>query len=183
MTDDRTIGGQLVKALRRPAIAAPAALVVLLVIGFYGVVGHLSLRFARPAPFSSGPSKSVPVDDWTFANQVTLCQIQVNAGVLPHAINLNCFANGDGDLYLSCSSCDGKRWSGFAIRDGRARLRLDRTVYPVHVTRIVDPAELDMAWVARLDKLHSLEEPANPPAPLGSPRPDGWWTFRVLSRS
>ena len=182
MTDDRTIGGQLVKALRRPAIAAPAALVVLLVIGFYGWSGTCPCDRA-PGAVLFGAEQEFPVDDWTFANQVTLCQIQVNAGVLPHAINLNCFANGDGDLYLSCSNCDGKRWSGFAIRDGRARLRLDRTVYPVHVTRIVDPAELDMAWVARLDKLHSLEEPANPPAPLGSPRPDGWWTFRVLSRS
>ena len=114
---------------------------------------------------------------------MTLCQIQINAGFRPHAINLNCFANADGSLYLSCSSCDGKLWSGFAVRDGRAWLRLDRNVYPVHLTRIVDPGELDMAWVARLDKLHSLEEPANPPVPLGSPRPEGWWTFRVRSRT
>ena len=47
----------------------------------------------------------------------------------------------------------------------------------------MDPDELDTAWVARLDKLHSLEEPANEPVPLGSPRPDRWWTFRVVSRS
>ena len=182
MTDDRAIREQLVKALRRPAIGGPTALVVLLVIAFYG--WSLTCPCDRmPGAVLFGAEQEFPVDDWTFANQVTLCQIQISAGALPHAINLNCFANGDGDLYLSCSSCDSKRWSGFAIRDGRARLRLDRTVYPVHLIRIVDPAELDMAWVARLDKLHSLDEPANPPAPLGSPRPDGWWTFRVLSRS
>ena len=182
MTDDRAIGEQLVKALRRPAIGGPAALVVLLVIAFYG--WSLTCPCDRaPGAVLFGAEQEFPVDDWTFANQVTLCQIQVNAVVRPHAINLNCFANADGDLYLSCSSCDGKRWSGFAVRDGRARLRLDRNIYPVHLIRIVDPAELDMAWVARLDKLHSLEEPANPPAPLGSPRPDGWWTFRVLWRS
>ena len=46
----------------------------------------------------------------------------------------------------------------------------------------MDADELDTAWVARLDKLHSLEEPANPPVPIGTPRPDGWWSFRVVSR-
>ena len=182
MTEDRAIREQLVTMLRRPAITASVALVVLLVIAFYGWSATCPCDRA-PGGVLFGFENEFPVDDWTFANQVTLCEIQINAGALPHAINLNCFANGDGDLYLSCSSCDSKRWSGFAIRDGRARLRLDRTVYPVHLIRIVDPTELDMAWVARLDKLHSLDEPANPPAPLGSPRPDGWWTFRVLSRS
>ena len=33
-----------------------------------------------------------------------------------------------------------------------------------------------MAWVARLDELDSLDEPANPPVPLVTPRPEGWWT-------
>ena len=69
------------------------------------------------------------------------------------------------------------------MNDGSARLRLDGTVYPVTLTRVLDPAELDQAWVARLDKLHGLAEPANPPAPLGSPRPERWWTFHVVSRS
>ncbi len=182
MTDDRAIGEQIVNALRRPVIGGPAALVILLVIAFYG--WSVTCPCERtPGGVLFGLEQEFPVDDWAFANQVTLCQIQINAGFRPHAINLNCFANGDGNLYLSCSSCDGKRWSGFAIRDSRARLRLDTNVYPVHLTRIVDPAELDMAWVARLDKLHSLEEPANPVVPLGTPRPDGWWTFRVRSRT
>ena len=180
MTDDRSIGQLLVKALRRPVIGGPAALVVLLVIAFYAWSATCPCE-RTPGAVLFGAQNQFPVDDWAFANDVTLCQIQVSTGLRPHAINLNCFANADGSLYLSCSNCDGKRWSGMAIRDGRARLRLDRTVYPVHLIRVVDPAELDMAWVARLDKLHSLEEPANPPVPLGSPRPEGWWTFRVLS--
>ena len=181
MSEDRAIGDRLVKALRRPAIGGPAALAVLLVIGFYGWSATCPCDFT-PGAVLFGAEQEQPVDDWTFANHVTLCQIQVSTGLLPHAVNLNCFADGDGRLYLSCSNCDGKRWSGLAVRDGRARLRLDGDVYPVHVIRVVDPAELDMAWTARLDKLHALDEPANPPAPLGSPRPDGWWTFRVRSR-
>ena len=175
------IRGLLETALKRPAISVPAALVIAAAAAFYGWSATCPCDYT-PGAVLFGAEHEEPVDDWTFANQVTLCQIQVRTGLLPHAINLNCFANGGGDLYLSCSNCEGKRWSGFAVEDGRARLRLDGTVYPVQLTRITDPAELDQAWAARLDKLHSLAEPANPPAPLGSPRPDGWWTFRVTSR-
>ena len=170
------------KALDRPAISAPVVLVVVLAIGFYGWSATCPCD-RMPGAVLFGAEHEEPVSDWTFANQVTLCQIQIRAGLLPHAINLNCFAIESGDLYLSCSNCDTKRWSGFAVEDGTAWLRLDGTVYPVQLTRAMDPDELDTAWVARLDKLHSLEEPANEPVPLGSPRPDRWWTFRVLSSS
>ena len=178
-TDIRAL---LDKALARPAISVPVALVVVLAIGFYAWSATCPCD-RMPGAVLFGAEHEEPVSDWTFANQVTLCQIQIRAGLLPHAINLNCFANESGDLYLSCSNCAGKRWSGFAVEDGTAWLRLDGTVYPVQLTRAMDPDELDTAWVARLDKLHSLEEPANPPVPLGSPRPEGWWTFRVRYRT
>ena len=167
--------------VRQTAIVAAAAVVVVLAGGFLAWSATCPCE-RTPGAYLFGAENAEPVTDWTFANQVTLCQIQIRAGLLPHAINLNCFATSSGDLYLSCSSCDGKRWSGFAVDDGRARLRLDGAVYPVTLTRALDPDELDTAWVARLDKLHSLEEPANPPAPLGTPRPDHWWSFRVVSR-
>ena len=125
MSDERTIGERLVKALKRPAIGGPAALVVLLVIAFYGWSFTCPCE-RTPGAVLYGYEQPFPVDDWTFANDVTLCQIQINAGFRPHAINLNCFANDEGNLYLSCSSCDGKLWSGFAIRDGRAWLRRAR---------------------------------------------------------
>lgn len=164
--------------------ALTGAAVVAIVLGVGLVAWSATCPCERtPGAYLFGTAHGEPVADWTFANGVTLCQIQVRAGWLPHAINLNCFANRAGHLYLSCSDCDGKRWSGYAVNDGWARLRLEGTVYPVTLTRVLDPAELDQAWVARLDKLHSLEGPANPPAPLGSPRPEGWWTFRVVSRS
>ncbi|MEE2636490.1 MAG: hypothetical protein VYE68_04565 [Acidobacteriota bacterium] len=111
-----------------------------------------------------------------------LCQIQIRTGLLPHSINLNCMSTGATDLYLSCSECDGKRWSAAAVKDGRARIRLIDTVYPVALTRVQDPAELDRAWSARLAKLQQFGTPDNPAAPVGTPRPDGWWNLRVMSR-
>ena len=34
------------------------------------------------------------VADWSFANDVSLCQIQVSNGLMPYSINLNCMALG-----------------------------------------------------------------------------------------
>ena len=121
------------------------------------------------------------ISDWSFANDVPLCQIQI-AGLVPYSVNLNCMATSSGDLYLSCSVCDLKRWAGIVVGNGRAKMRLDGTVYPVTATRVMDPDELDRAWVARVDKLQVHSTPINPAVPVGTPRADRWWSFRVVSR-
>ena len=100
MSDERAIGERLVKALKRPAIGGPAALALLLVIAFYGWSFTCPCE-RTPGAVLFGYEQQFAVDDWTFANEVTLCQIQINAGFRPHAINLNCFANDEGNLYLS----------------------------------------------------------------------------------
>ena len=128
-----------------------------------------------PGLYLRGNVATAPVNDWSFANQVPLCQIQVDAGLLPHALNLNCMATSTGELYLSCAGCDGKRWSTAALANNQARLRLNDTVYPVTLTRVMDPAELDRAWIARAAKTGN---PNN-----AGPRQEGWWSFRVESRS
>ncbi len=127
-----------------------------------------------PGLYLRGTEATAPVIDWSFANKVPLCQIQVDAGLLPHALNLNCMATKTGELYLSCADCEGKRWSTAALANSQARLRLNDTVYPVTLTRVMDPAELDRAWDARAAKT------GNPS--MAGPRQDGWWSFRVTSR-
>ena len=135
-----------------------------------------------PGGYLLGAENEEQVADWSFANDVTLCQIQISAGFLPHSINLNCMSTSTGDLYLSCSQCDGKRWSNAVLSNGVARLRLNDTVYPVNLTRVMDSGELDRAWGARVTKLNSLTAPASAPPPPDTPRPDHWWSFRVVSR-
>jgi len=125
-----------------------------------------------PGGYLLGPTVTAPVADWSFANAVPLCQIEVDAG-LPHSINLNCMASG-GALYLSCANCAGKRWSQAALARPEARLRLGDTVYPVRLTRVEDAAELDVAWQARAAQLGM---------PTAPPRAEGWWSFRVESRT
>jgi hypothetical protein len=158
-----------------------AALTTLLVIlAGLVVAGFLTWFFYCPCERTSGgyllgEVADEPVTDWTFANDmdtVPLCQIQVDAGLLPHAINLNCMSD-NGALYLSCSSCDGKRWSTAVLNNPSARLRAAGTVYPVTVTRVTDPAMLDRVWIARAAKRGRSTD---------TPRQDGWWSFRVVSR-
>ena len=126
-----------------------------------------------PGLYLRGVEAGERVTDWSFANQVPLCQVQVDTGLLPHALNLNCWADSDGVLYLSCGDCDGKRWSTAAVANSEARVRLGQTVYPVNLTRVVDEGQLDRAWASRAVKLGGAQN---------QPRPGGWWSFRVASR-
>ncbi len=127
-----------------------------------------------------------PVQDWRFANDVSLCQIQINIGWLPHSVNLNCMATPTGELFLSCSAGAKKFWCPRVAADEPGRLRLDGAVYPVVLNRVTDTATLDAAWTARVQKLQRPQvRAAQPPGPGVSPdakRPDTWWTFRVRSK-
>lgn len=124
-----------------------------------------------PGAFLFGDVAPDSVANWSFANDVPLCQFEVRTW-RPHSINLNCMATADGDLYISCSNCAGKAWSQTALVTGEGRIRMDRTVYPVSLRRVTDGEELDKAWAARLTKLK--REPG--------PRPDHWWSFHLASR-
>ncbi len=133
-----------------------------------------------PGGYLSGEVIEEPVNDWSFANQVELCQIQVDTGLLPHALNMNCWAGENGAaLYLSCAQCDGKRWSTALVETGQARMRLDGNVYPVQGVRVTDAEQLDMAWRERALKLQALS--GNPGSNIPE-RPDHWWSFRMVSR-
>lgn len=162
----------------RLKVVVPAVVVGVLAVAFLGWSATCPCE-RTPGAYLFGASADGPITDWEFANQVTLCQIQIRAGLRSHSINLNCMATPSGELYLSCSQCSGKYWSVRAANNGRARRRLDGTVYPVQLTRVMDAAELDRAWLARVTKLNSLEAPANPAPRPGTPRPDHWWSFRV----
>ena len=167
MSDANRINGGIVTTL-------------LLVLAAIAVAGFLTWFLYCPCERTSGgyllgEEASEPVSDWSFANDmatVPLCQIQVDTGLLPHSINLNCMAD-DGELYLSCASCEGKRWSTAALENPEARLRAGGLVYPVKVTRVTDPPTLDRAWIARAAKRGR---------PADVPREEGWWSFRVTSR-
>jgi len=157
-----------------------ATAVVLVTVGWIGWSATCPCD-RTPGGWLFGSVSAEAVHDWSFANDVPLCQIQV--GRIPYSINLNCMATPAGALYLSCSVCSTKNWSGVVLENGNVRLRLADTVYPVTATRVLDSGELDRAWSARVAKLQvHAEPPINPPPPPDAERPDHWWSFRLESR-
>ena len=129
-----------------------------------------------------GEMQTTPVMDWRFVNDIPLCQIQVYAGIMPHAVNLNCMATPDGRLYLSCSACETKFWGRHVEENAHGRLRVDGRVYRIVFSRVTDAAELDRAWAARVKKLQVYgEAPYNPTPPPDAKRPKNWGSFRLRS--
>ena len=72
----------------------------------------------------------------------------------------------DGNLYVPCARCDGKRWPANVARDNRVRLKIDGQIYKRHAIRITDPPER-----ARKSSPPSGRDPASPTArvPHGAP--------------
>ena len=152
-------------------------LLVLLLVACAAIYGFAAMCPCERTPglWLLGEQASEPVRDWSFANDVGLCQLEV-PGIVPHSINLNCMASDSGQLYLSCSRCDGKYWSTIAMREGRGRIRIGETVFGVSLTRVSSATELDVAWLARADKTTRGDSSREVP-----PRPDHWWSFRLES--
>ena len=149
---------------------------VLGILGAAAVAAALTYFFycpcsRLPGGWLLGSEVTEPVADWSFANEVPLCQIQVQSW-LPHSVNLNCMSS-RGRLFLSCASYDGKTWSTAALANPDARIRVNDSVYLVTLTRVEDPEVLDEAWNARAAKLGRQAT---------RPRQEGWWSFRVESR-
>jgi hypothetical protein len=161
------------------------ALVILVIVAAGGVaVWTATCPCDRTPGFVLlGDVQEKPVTDWGFANDVHLCQIQIYAGWRPHAVNLNCMATPEGELFLSCSTCDRKYWAAQVGANEPARLRLNGAIYPVVLNRVSDPTVLDRAWAARVKKLQVHGEgPVNPAPSPDAKRPDGWWSFQVRSQ-
>ena len=150
---------------------AVLGVLVVAAIAGYGVFSSVCPCARVPGGYLFGKTVHEPVSDWSFANDVPLCQLQVGS-LLPHSINLNCMSSG-GQLYVSCSSCAGKWWSKTVAANPRGRIRMNDSVYPVTVKRVEDAARLDEVWQARARKLGG---------DASAPRPDAWWTFHLESR-
>ena len=152
-------------------IALLIALILVLGAGAYVATQCPCER--TPGMWLSGDLQTALVDDWSFANDrsvAPLCQSEVRSW-RPHSINLNCMADDEGRLFLSCAQCDGKTWSTMVLNNPEARIRIGERLFPVKVRRVTDEATLDLAWQARARKVG--REP--------TPRPPHWWSFELVS--
>jgi hypothetical protein len=53
-----------------------------------------------------GDVQKEPVTDWSWVNDIPLCQIQIYAGPMPHAVNLNCMATPEWGTFQRRSAVD-----------------------------------------------------------------------------
>lgn len=180
MTEEQAIAGN-----SKIKIIVGGALGALLTIGVIGFIIYSSVCPCERTPggFLFGDSPDGLITDWSFVNDVPLCQLQIYAGIRPHSINLNCMSTPEGEMYLSCSVCDTKYWAGQVGENETGNMRLNGVVYPIVLNRITDSATMDRAWQARVSKLQIHGGPGNPAPPADAVRGDRWWTFRVESRT
>ena len=140
-------------------------------------VGLMSWTILGIGPCGPIPGGSLPngeasgvVQDWSFVNEAKRCAVEVRPAD-PHSVTVNCMS-WQGRLFVSCSKCEGKDWSGYALAEPSARIEIGNRVYPAQIARITEPDELDEIWRARAEKLGNDPEP----------RAEGWWTFELRSR-
>src|SRR5262245_61799144 len=104
------------RTARSNTILFGLAVLVIVMVGAVGVWTTTCPCTPTPGLMLLGDVQARPVTDWGFVNDIPLCQIQVYAGIMPHAVNLNCIATPDGQLYLSCGGCENKFW-GRSVED------------------------------------------------------------------
>ena len=132
-----------------------------------------------PGLWLQGEEITTKVDDWTFANDVKYCEVEVSSWK-PHSVTVNCMATPQGDLFISCSQCEGKTWSSIAVSNPSANIRILESVYPVQLVRVTAKKEREDAWQARHLKTQSFREPAEQSDKIPE-IPEHWWTFQVKS--
>jgi hypothetical protein len=184
MSAEQGTAGTQSKTVKKILLGVAATLASVVVAG--GLVWTMTCPCeTTPGFVLLGDTSGEPVADWSFANDVSLCQIQISIWLRPHSVNVNCMATPEGDLFISCSVGVRKYWCPRVGSDEPARLRLDGVVYRVVLNRVSETATLDKSWSARIQKLQKPEVLAMQPGGRGpapdAQRPDSWWTFHVQS--
>ena len=124
-----------------------------------------------PGGALSGQEIAAPISDWSSANEVDYCYVEVRPES-PRSMTVNCMA-WEGRLFVSCSQCAHKSWAEMVAEDPRGRVRVGDSVHPVTIQRVTDPTEFKSVWQARARKTGG--------DPTSEPK-EGWWTFELVSR-
>lgn len=154
-------------------------LTLVLVVGLLSAIAGISFWFFNcpcertPGGYLLGEESEEVITDWSFVNDVPLCQLQTRVFFIPHSINMNCSAF-EKELFIGCMNCEGKRWGAALSEQGTARIRIADIVYPVAAQRLLQPAEMDRAWLSSSIKAGR---------PIDTPRPPDniWWTFHLTT--
>jgi len=136
-------------------------------IGVFLVTAALCLGLVTGCPLGpfsgsrlSGDVNGETVGDWSFVDDVLLCQIETNPAD-PHSVNTWCTGIG-AHLYVPTSMIYGptspsdREWVRNVLADPRVRLRVGGVVYERTATRVDDDAQYAVVR-ADLERKYELE--------------------------
>ena len=81
-------------------VLAFGAMLLIALLGAGVYVGVACPCERMPGVALWGDEVAEPVENWAFVNNTGLCQLQVDGGLLPQSLNLNCMST-DGALYIT----------------------------------------------------------------------------------
>ncbi len=119
----------------------------------------------------SGDEESYPAD-WAFTSEHPLIAVETRVGN-PHSVTTVCFVY-EGDLYVPAGDAATKDWPAYALKDGRARVKVGESIYPVMLTRATD-LDLDGVLAAIGTKYPQFAEATDE-------QRANTWLFRVSRR-
>jgi hypothetical protein len=161
------------KVLRIVSIALGALLVI-------GIMGAGIARLVINGPIGplaggelTGNQQPAP-EDWNFTNTQMTIAVEVGQED-PHSVTVICFQVND-DLYIPAQDGADKDWPKMAIADGRAKVKIDKDLYPVRLVRVEDVAEREAAFESASEKYPQIAERAS------EGLPDSVWLFRAERR-
>ena len=187
MSAEPRTAGTSSRSVRKILLGIAAALALVALAG--GVVWAVNCPCERTPGFVLlGDTHEAPVADWSFANDVSLCQIQIGIWLRPHSVNVNCMATPDRNLHQLL----GRREQVLVSTGGTGplgtpaarRRRLPRRPQPRDgpgQRSIGSGPHGSASCRSRKCRRGSPGAAARPP-PLDTPRPDSWWTVAFGER-
>jgi len=124
---------------------------------------------------SLGDHESPAPADWSIANDHQTVAVEVRPED-PHSVTTISFV-ADNELYIPASRGPEKEWPGIAVANGKARIRIGDTIYPVMLTRVERDSD---AWAAAMKAAGAKYPQMAERMPDGPP--DDVWLFHAARR-
>ena len=114
---------------------------VVVVVILAALIVPINPEEQRPGTRLSGTWTTQQSPDWSTIRERQKVHLQTATWYqIPHSVTTVSFVR-DGVLYIPCGNCANKRWPKNVARDSHVVVRVNDTLYPLTMSKIVDPAD------------------------------------------
>ena len=150
--------------------------ILVLVVALSAMLASCGPLGPVPGGALSGELASNTPSNWSFSDAYKTIQLEVRPSD-PYSVNLWCVAS-NGKLYVGAGQGGSSVWARALLEEGRARVRIDTTLYAVVAQRVTAPQEIQTYLDALSRKYESSQaHPADFQADAG--RPPAAMLFRL----